>query len=90
LSFLEISTTSSPAPLSELFFIFVENGHGKGSGSSLITKSIKSILLNNEQMQLFAVNFIPLQVHSTCFGCFTHPSSGVQFLTVFTAIGKKP
>ena len=23
--------------------------------------------------------------HSTCFGCFTHPSSGVQFLTVSTA-----
>ena len=27
------------------------------------------------------------QVHSTCFGCFTHPSSGVQFLTVSTATG---
>ena len=26
-------------------------------------------------------------VHSTCFGCFTHPSSGVKFLTVSTAIG---
>ena len=26
-------------------------------------------------------------VHSTCFGCFTHPSSGVQFLTVSTATG---
>ena len=27
------------------------------------------------------------QVHSTCFGCFLHPSSGVQFLTVSTATG---
>ena len=26
-------------------------------------------------------------VHSTCFGCFTHPSSGVQFLTLSTATG---
>ena len=26
-------------------------------------------------------------VHSACFGCFTHPSSGVQFLTVSTATG---
>ena len=26
-------------------------------------------------------------VHSTCFGCFIHPSSGVQFLTVSTATG---
>jgi hypothetical protein len=26
-------------------------------------------------------------VHSTCFGCFTHPSSGVQFITVPTATG---
>ena len=25
--------------------------------------------------------------HSTCFGCFTHPSSGVQSLTVSTATG---
>ena len=36
-------------------------------------------------MQLYAVNFIPLLGHSTCFGCFTHPSSGVQFLTLSTA-----
>ena len=27
------------------------------------------------------------QVHSTCFGCSTHPSSGVQILTVSTATG---
>ena len=26
-------------------------------------------------------------VNSTCFGCFTHPSSGVQFVTVSTANG---
>ena len=26
-------------------------------------------------------------VHSTCFGCCTHPSSGVQFLTASTATG---
>ena len=38
-------------------------------------------------MQLYAVNFIPLLFHSTCFGCFIHPSSGVQFLTVSTATG---
>ena len=30
-------------------------------------------------MQLFAVNFILLPGYSTCFGRFTHPSSGVQF-----------
>ena len=35
-------------------------------------------------MQLFAVNFISLQGHSTCFGCFPHPSSRVH-KTVFTA-----
>ena len=29
-------------------------------------------------MQLYAVNFIPLLVHSTCFGRHTRPSSGVQ------------
>jgi len=29
-------------------------------------------------MQLFAVNFISLQGHSTCFGSFPHPSSGVH------------
>ena len=27
------------------------------------------------------------KVHSTCFGCFIHPSLGVQFLTVSTATG---
>ena len=27
------------------------------------------------------------QVHATCFGCFIHPSSGVQFLTVSAATG---
>ena len=32
-------------------------------------------------------NLFHCQVHSTCFGCFTHPSSGVQFLTVSTATG---
>ena len=30
-------------------------------------------------MQLFAVSFIHLPGYSTCFGRFTHPSSGVQF-----------
>ena len=29
-------------------------------------------------MLLFAINFISLQGHSTCFGCIPHPSSGVQ------------
>ena len=37
-------------------------------------------------MQLFAVNFISLQHHSTCFGCFPHPPSGVH-KTVSTAAG---
>ena len=37
------------------------------------------VLLNNQQMQLFAVNLFHCQIHSTCFGRFTHPSSGVQF-----------
>ena len=30
-------------------------------------------------MQLFAVSFVPLPGYSTCFGRFTHPSSGLQF-----------
>ena len=38
-------------------------------------------------MQLFAVNFILLQDHSTCFGCCPHPSSGVH-KTVTTASSK--
>jgi len=29
-------------------------------------------------VELFAVNFILLQDHSTCFGCCPHPSSGVH------------
>jgi len=37
-------------------------------------------------MQLFAVNFILLQDHSTCFGCNPHPSSGVH-KTVTAASG---
>ena len=37
-------------------------------------------------MQLFAVNFILLQDHSTCLGCCPHPSSGVH-KTVTTASG---
>ena len=40
-------------------------------------------------MQLFAVNFISLQGHSTCFGCFPHPSSGAH-KTVSTASGTGP
>ena len=38
-----------------------------------------SILWNNQQMRQCAVKFISLQVHSTCFGRHTRPSSGVQF-----------
>ena len=38
-------------------------------------------------MQLYAVNFIPLLGSLYMFRCFTHPSSGVQFLTVSTATG---
>jgi len=39
-------------------------------------------------MQLYAVNFIPLLGSLYMFrGCFIHPSSGVQFLTVSTATG---
>ena len=37
-------------------------------------------------MQLFAINFILLQDHSTRFGCCPHPSSGVQ-KTVTAAFG---
>ena len=37
-------------------------------------------------MQLFAGNSISLQGHSTCFGCFPNPSSGVH-KTVSTASG---
>ena len=40
-------------------------------------------------MQLLAVNFISLQVHSTYFGCFPYPSSGVH-KTVSTASGTCP
>ena len=35
------------------------------------------ILWNNQQMRQCAVKFISLQVHSTCFGRHTRPSSGV-------------
>ena len=38
-------------------------------------------------MQLYAVNFIPLLGTLYMFRVFTHPSSGVQFLTVSTATG---
>ena len=37
-------------------------------------------------MQQYAVYFIILQDHSTCFGCRPHPSSGVH-KTVTTASG---
>jgi len=37
-------------------------------------------------MQEYAVCFILLQDHSTCFGCHPHPSSGVH-KTVTTASG---
>ena len=39
----------------------------------------RNILWNNQQMRQCAVKFISLQVHSTCFGRHTCPSSGVQF-----------
>ena len=39
----------------------------------------RNILWNNQQMSQCAVKFISLQVHSTCFGRHTRPSSGVQF-----------
>ena len=39
----------------------------------------RNILWNNQQMRQCAVKFISLQVHSTCFGRHTRPSSGVQF-----------
>ena len=41
--------------------------------------NIFSILWNNQQMRQCEVKFISLQVHSTCFGRHTGPSSGVQF-----------
>jgi len=37
-------------------------------------------------MQRYTVYFILLQDHSTCFGCHSHPSSGVH-KTVVTASG---
>ena len=37
-----------------------------------------TLLWNNQQMRQCAVKFISLQVHSTCFGRYTRPSSGVQ------------
>jgi len=40
---------------------------------------IFQILWNNQQLRQCAVKFISLQVHSTCFGRHTRPSSGVQF-----------
>ena len=38
----------------------------------------RNIPWNDQQMQQCAVRFISLQVHSTCFGRYTRPSSGVQ------------
>ena len=40
--------------------------------------NVSVILWNDQQMQQCAVRFISLQVHSTCFGRYTRPSSGVQ------------
>jgi hypothetical protein len=37
-------------------------------------------------MQQYAVSFILLQGHSTCFRCLLHPSSGIH-KTVITASG---
>ena len=48
---------------------------------------ITYVLWNNQQMQLYEVNFIPLLGSLYMFRCCTHPSSGVQFLTVSTATG---
>ena len=45
-----------------------------------------SILINVQQDTTQSSLFIILQVHSTCFGCQTHPSSGVN-KTVTTASG---
>ena len=42
------------------------------------SKNFIFILWNNQQMSQCAVKFISLQVHSTCFGRHTRPSSGVQ------------
>ena len=39
---------------------------------------------------MFAVNFILLQDHSTCFGCCPHPSSGVHKTAVWTAFQTWP
>ena len=41
--------------------------------------SVRALFYITNQMQLFAVNVIQLPGYSTCFGRFTHPSSGVQF-----------
>ena len=39
---------------------------------------ILSLKLPFSNVANFAINFISLQGHSTCFGCFPHPSSGVH------------
>ena len=41
-------------------------------------QSSNLVLWNNQQMRQCAGKFISLQVHSTCFGRYTRPSSGVQ------------
>jgi len=46
-----------------------------------------SILLNNQQMQLFAVNFIPLLGSLYMFRAFYTPIIGSIILTVSTASG---
>ena len=44
----------------------------------VLNNDTNSILWNNQQMRQCAVKFISLQVHSTYFGRYTRPSSGVQ------------
>ena len=51
-------------------------------------RASKSVLLNNQQMQLFAVNFIPLPGSLYMFRAFYTPIIRSAILTVSTASGK--
>jgi dolichyl-phosphate-mannose--protein O-mannosyl transferase len=52
-------------------------------------KTLFAILIIVQRDATQSSRFIILQVHSTCFGCQTHPSSGVH-KTVTTASGTAP
>jgi len=54
--------------------------HVEGT-SQLMNKTNKTfgiILITDQRDAIYSSQFIILQVHSTCFGCEQHPSSGVH------------